>query len=453
MTGSLRRRLFVVLLVATSAVWVCAIAWIWFGSRAELEHVLDTRLQEAASMVHSLVASGNMTEAAAAMHTDDPGYSRQLSCQIWSLDGRLLARSSGAPEASLAEDEAGFANRSINDHTWRVYTIIDTTKGVRVAVGDRIGLRDRLMRDLIFGLVGPAILIIPVLGLMIWIGLGRGLSPLSRIASDLMTRDGEDMRPLNVRDAPSEVQPLIAALNGLFEKVEAARHHEREVTAFAAHELRTPLAGLKTQAQVALAAKDGAVRQSALQQILVSVERTSRLIRQLLSLARLEAMPHRTSDTLTNVGTVLRDVIAHGPSRGGVAVDIDPNLDELSVRCEHELLHLVLRNLHENAMEHSRAPGRISWSAVAGKTGVAVEDEGPGIPEDEIGLVTQRFYRGRNKVGAGSGLGLTIVSTAASRFGAVLRLTNRLGGKGLRCAVIVTPPRGIETQDLHNLSL
>jgi len=441
MSGSLRRRLFLVLLMTTSTIWICAVVWIWFGSRGELEQVLDTRLQEAARMVHSLVASGNITEPTSALSTDEHGYSRQLSCQIWSLDGRLLARSSGAPDASLAEDGAGFANRTINDETWRVYTIIDSAKGVRVAVGDRVGLRDRLVRDLILGVVAPAALIIPLLGIMIWISLGRGLFPLRKMANDIKARDGEDMRPLDVRDAPSEIQPVVASLNNLFQKLEAARRHEREVTAFAAHELRTPLAGLKTQAQVALAADEDAVRRSALRQILHSVERTNRLIRQLLSLAKLEALPDQAAETDINVGAALRDVIDHGPSRDGVTVTIDPALDRLVVRCEYEALHLVLRNLHENAIEHSQAPGCISWSMDVTQGSIVVEDEGPGIPEDELTLVTQRFYRGRNKVGPGSGLGLTIASTAAARLGADVTLANRDGTSGLRCSIGITGVR------------
>ena len=439
MMASLRGRLFVFLLAATSAIWLCAVIWIWFGTRAELEHVLDTRLQEAARMVHSLVSSGNMAQATAPVQTDDSGYTRQLSCQIWSMDGRLLARSSGAPEASLAPAGGGFADRTINDETWRVYTIVDTAKEVRVAVGDRVGLRDRLVRDLIIGLIAPALLIAPLLGLMIWIGLGRGLAPLNRIASDITNRDGDDMSPVSAHNAPSEARPLIIALNSLFEKVKAARHHERDITAFAAHELRTPLAGLKTQAQVALAARDDAVRDGALQQILVSVERSSRLIRQLLSLAKLEAMAQRTPDTTVNAGAVLREVIAQSPAPDGVDIAIDPELDQLSLRCEFESLHLVLRNLHENAIEHSHTSGRVTWHALADGHGLSVDDDGPGIPPEEIAFVTQRFYRGRNKVGSGSGLGLTIAAMAASRFGGELAFSNRANRGGLRCTLTWGP--------------
>jgi two-component system sensor histidine kinase QseC len=200
---SLRRRLVLILLAATSAIWLSAVAWIYFGSRNELEHVLDTRLQEAARMVRSLVASGNMVAAASSMPLQETGYERQLACQIWSLHGRLIARSSKAPEAQLAEEAEGFANKDVGGETWRVYTIVDPEKGVRVAVGDRVGLRDRLVRDLVAGLMAPALLIVPL-----WLAdlgsLGRGLKPLNAIASDIAARDGEDMRPVAAGGAPSE---------------------------------------------------------------------------------------------------------------------------------------------------------------------------------------------------------------------------------------------------------
>lgn len=450
---SLRRRLFLLLLAATGAIWFCAVAWIYLGSRSELEHVLDTRLQEAARMVHSLVASGNMPAAAAAPAFEDAGYSRQLSCQIWSLDGRLLARSSGAPDQSLAQDAEGFSDREVGGEPWRIYTIVDATKGVRVAVGDRIGLRDRLVRDLVAGLVAPALLIAPLLGLMIWLSLGRGLSPLKAVARQIAARDGDDASPLAPGDAPSEVRPLIAALNGLFGKVEAARRHEREITAFAAHELQTPLAGLKTQAQVAIAAQDPDIRNGALRQILIAVDRTSRLARQLLALARLEAMPQPAHSDEVDAGAALREVVASVPCPPGIELRLDPALDGLLLRVEADSLHLVLRNLHDNAVGYMEAPGVVAWRALPGGRGIAVVDDGPGIPESELPLVRQRFFRGSARNHGGTGLGLTIAEMAARRMGARLELDNRSDRHGLRCALIfedAAPLRSVDARVLDS---
>lgn len=428
---SLRGRLFALLLGATGIVWLCAVAWIGFGSRSELEHVLDTRLQEAARMVHSMVASGNVNASPPLPALEDTAYERQLSCQIWSLDGRLVARSSGAPDQNLAEDREGYADRNVGGEIWRVYTIIDHQKGVRVAVGDRIGLRDRLVRDILAGLIGPAVLIAPLLGLLIWLALARGLAPLKSVADEIAGRDGEDMRPISPGDPPEEIRPLTAALNALFSKVEAARHHERAITAFAAHELRTPLAGLKTQAQVALATPDGPVRERALRQIVASVDRTSRLVRQLLALAALEAQPDTASIGTIDVGAVLREIVGSILKPEAMTVTIADGIDGMTVNGDADHLKLVLRNLHENAVEHMPDGGRIRWDALPGGRGLAITDEGPGISEDDLPRITERFFRGTNRSANGTGLGLTIAALATRRLSASLRFRNRPDASGL----------------------
>lgn len=445
---SLRKRLFVILVAATGIIWLSAVAWIYVGSRSQLEHVLDTRLQEAARMVSSLVAGGNMTPSGAigavpGISQGAAGYERQLSCQIWSLDGRLVARSSGAPDHKLTESTAGFSEQMVGGETWRVFTIEDTAKGVRVMVGDRLGLRDRLVADLIKGLMAPALLIVPLLGLLTWVSLGRGLRPLSAMAGDLRSREADDMRPIDIGNAPSEVKPLAEAINGLFGKVEAARRHEREVTAFAAHELRTPLAGLKTQAQIAIAAADPAVREGALGQILVSVDRTTRLVRQLLAMARLDAGSDDLAVEEINAGELLDEVVdGCRPAPGSIRIERDAGLDELKLRANREILKLALRNLHENAIEHMAGAGTVAWRPARDGRGMMVEDEGPGIPEEELPLVTQRFYRGRHKSASGTGLGLAIAELATKRLGGGLMLRNRDDRAGLSAAIILPAAPG-----------
>ena len=390
---SLRRRLFYLLLIATGAIWLSAFAWIYLVSRSELEHVLDTRVQEAAKMVHSLVESGNVTTASASGPFQETTYERQLSCQIWSLDGRLLARSSDAPDQSLAEEKGGFADRYVGGELWRVFTIVDTGKGVRVAVGDRIGMRDRLVRDLIVGLLGPAILIVPLLGALIWFSLGRGLAPLKVVADEIAERDGNDMHPISASTAPQEVRPLLTALNALFTKVETAQKHEKEITAFAAHELRTPLAGLKTQAQIALAAQEPVVRDGALHQILISVDRASRLVRQLLALARLDSGAEARSGENVSAGDVVRRVIAQCSPAPQIVVTVDPLLDRLMLKNAQDSLDLIVRNLHENAVEHITGVGHIGWKILENGRGIVIEDDGPGIPMAELPFVTQAGLR------------------------------------------------------------
>jgi two-component system, OmpR family, sensor histidine kinase QseC len=435
---SLRNRLFFILITATCLIWFCAIFWVYAGSKAEFERAFDNRLRESAKMVASLVSNNALLAVESVDATlPNPSYERQLSCQIWSLDGRLLAHSSGAPKDRLAVEQSGFSDRVVDNELWRVYSIDDVAKGVRVMVGDRISMRKHLVRDLVAGLVVPALLAIPALGLVLWLGLRFELRPLRIMAEQLRDRAADDMTPFDSAKVPQEVRPLIEALNGLLANLDAALRHDRELTAFAAHELRTPIAGLKTQAQIALAAVDPEVKAGALRQIIISVDRTTRLIRQLLTLTRLDAESHQAEGVeQVNVGEVLDEIIAAArPNDNDIAIRIDPELRKTNVVSNREILTVALRNLHENALQHMAASGVVSWIYEDNPCGIVIEDEGPGIPEDELPMAARRFFRGRHKSPTGAGLGLAIVELAAARLGARLILANRLDRNGLRAAL------------------
>lgn len=441
--SSLRTRLFLILVATTGVIWLAAAAWIYLGTKAELERVLDTRLQEAARMVASLArdddGSAQSAIGAAPQAVQSAGaYERQLSCQIWSLGGRLVAASTAAPAERLAEHAAGFSTSTLNGELWRVYAVEDAERGIRVLVGDRLGLRDRLVQDLVRSLAMPTLLMLPLFAGLIWLSVGRGLAPLRLVAADLSARPADDLSPVQARPV-DEIRPLTNALNGLFERLDLARKHERAFTAFAAHELRTPLAGIRTQAQIAQASDTEEMRQSALARILQGVDRTARLVSQLLALARLDAATAAVETQDVPLGPLLRE-IDRGRLQAGPEVGIDPALDRITVRTDPDILRLALRNLHENACAHTPAGGRIRWIAT-GEGALAIEDEGPGIPPDELERVTQRFYRGRTSSPSGSGLGLAIVEVALGRLGATLKLENRAEGRGLRATVTLPRPR------------
>lgn len=428
---SLRLRLFATLLAATGIVWLTAVVWIYVGSRGEVEQVLDTRLQEAARMVASLASSFESLpgKSAPAAIAQLGSYERQLSCQIWSLDGRMVAKSSGAPDQQLSSASSGFSDRTIDGETWRVFSVEDTGHNLRVMVGDRLSLRERLVADLIKGLMLPALLIAPLLGAAIWASVGQGLRPLRRMAQDLGDREPDDMRHVQADQAPIEVRPLANALNGLLSRVEAARRHEREVTAFAAHELRTPLAGLKTQAQVAMAAEDPKVVRAALEQIVAAVDRSTRLVRQLLTIAKLDAGAADAPRSRVAIGPILAEIVAGTPKHDGTVITIDTSVRDLVLDTNADCLQLALRNLHENAVQHTR-DGRIVWTATPNS--LSVEDEGPGIPSDELDRLGNRFFRGRLRSPIGSGLGLAIVKLALAKIGAEVTISNRTGRRGAK---------------------
>ena len=431
---SISKRLFLILALTTSLVWLSAVVWIYLSTRAEVERVLDARLMEAGNMVSSLIVSQEIAVNPVGSATADlplrthSAYDRQLSCQIWSLQGTLIGRSDGAPGEKLSEHADGFSETVIDGETWRVYAVTNEELGVRVLVGDSIWIRDRLVNDVIRGLALPALLILPVLGVLIWLSVRRGLEPLRKIAGDLEVRHASDLSPINDTQTAQEIAPVLQSLNGLFARVAGLRERERNFTAFAAHELRTPLAGLKTQAQVALASGDGAIRDQALRQIVVGVDRTTRLVRQLLDMSTLEAFDAVETPGTVHAGPVLRSLAEElSDSTRDVTVEVSPDLDSLTIEIEPELFTLAARNLLENAVNHSPDGGTVRCLK-AETGGIVIEDDGPGIPDDELPRITERFFRGRHKVSIGSGLGLAIVELALGRSGWQLQLYNRQAG-------------------------
>jgi len=404
--------MFLILLVATGAIWVSAFVWINQSTAQKMDRVLDARLAEAARMVSSLHSNDQIAlESNPVLSDTTTGpYSRQLSCQIWRLDGTRVAGTSNAPAEELAAAE-GFSTNTIDGEEWRVYSMVNKDLGVRVMIGDSMSMRKQLIRDVRRGLIVPALAILPVLAGLIWIGLGSGLRPLRRLAGDLAARDAEDLRPID-RAVPQELAPIQIAMNELFQRVEATRERERNFTAFAAHELKTPLAGLKTQAQIAVRGDD-AQRLRALQHIQTSVARTDRLVRQLLEMAAVDARHER--EDKTTLRQIVDDCIhMTGSLAQAKGVEVEVSMGDYTALYDRQLLGAAIRNLLENAIQASPEGSTVIMRA--GANLVEVEDQGPGISSADRARISERFFRGQNTWNGGSGLGLAIVQAAMERL-------------------------------------
>ncbi len=444
---SIRVRLFTVLLLMTGVVWLSACVWIYASTKERLEHVLDARLVESAKMVSSLVGdrpvmvgfNGEAAHSGRDLETEPveaPSYERQLACQIWSVTGKLLSKSDSAPVASLSDHASGFQNTTINGAAWRVYAVIKPDLGVRVLVGDSLQVRDRLVDDVIKGLLYPAILIMPLMVGLIWLSVSKGLAPLQRLATSLTARDASQLHPFVDQCTASELRPMIRALNSLLSRVQSAREREQEFITYAAHELKTPLAGLKTQAQVAMRSTDPEMQRQALKRIEQSVDRTSRMARQLIDLAAVDAVddaacPAQTADVSALILDVVHDLEFLKKSRGVEVTYAAPQpAKPISIAADASLLRLAIRNIMENAVQHAPRGSVVECTTQVddAKLSVTVSDEGPGIAVDEQEKVLQRFYRSPRSAPGGSGLGLAIVKMSIERLGGTLRF----GGQGPR---------------------
>ena len=423
--SSIRLRLFVTLALVTALVWGGGVVWVEIQTRAEVQRVLDRRLMESARMVSSLMQAGSVRPA---VQAPDIGaadvYDRQLSCQIWSLEGDLIGRSQSAPAERLSEGGDGFSERTIQGERWRVYTVHDRSAGFRVMVGDNLAVREHLVGNVVTALIGPAVLGLLALGVLIWWSVGRGLAPIRQMTRSLAVRDAEDLTALDVSPDARELRPFALALNDLMSRLGAARRREAEFTAAAAHELRTPLAGLRVQAQIAASSSDPAVRSRALEQIQTAVDRTARLVTGLLALAREDEKPvELTARRRVSIRELFSDAESDARVRFSVeqaSVDVDP--DRFSS---------VANNLLENAKTYARSLILIRFDE-SSRT-LIIEDDGPGVAFPDLHRLGQRFYRASNAPPGGSGLGLSIAAAVVRAHGGAMAFDRSpLGGLQVR---------------------
>ena len=413
---SLRIRLFLLVAAATAIVWALAAAWTVLSARADVERVLDRRLQEAAMMVASLGYDTQQKSDAAqsgAASVALPSYDQQLSCQIWSVGGQLLGASQGAPGAAMSDGEAGFSERMIAGNAWRVYTHVSQDSGLRVMVGDTIAMRSRLIADLMRGLIVPATIGLLALALLLWIGIGQGLSPIRRIAAEIGDRRPDDQSPLVVDRVPDELSPLTREIDELFARIALLRDGERRFLASAAHEMQTPLAGLKTHAEIALCTEDENARRKSLERIRQSVDRTTRLVRQLLDLAKERSARVPATEASASLGDAFDEVIEeleHLVAERNASVQISQAARDFVAPLPRNSLVIALRNLIENALLHGPANSEVRVDSDG--TGFCVRDAGPGLSDSASRAMLEPFTRDPGSKAPGSGLGLSIVSSA-----------------------------------------
>ncbi|WP_199541687.1 sensor histidine kinase [Paraburkholderia kururiensis] len=307
---------------------------------------------------------------------------------------------------------------------------------VLVQVAETLDKRRQLANDIIKGVILPQFVILPLAIVLVWFGLSRGLAPLHALQSNIRARRPDDLSPLEARRAPPEIEPLVTSFNDLLTRLEQNMELQKRFIADAAHQMKTPLAGLRTQAELALRQETPAEVHRSLQQIATSSEHAARLVTQLLALARAENRLSGQIFTAVDVGEVARNAV-----RDWVQAALVKQMDlgyegpdsadpKIEVEGHPVMLREMLSNLIDNAMRYTPAGGRITVrvrpDAAAGVVHLEVEDTGPGIPLAERERVTERFYRILGREGDGSGLGLAIVKEIATMHGGTLTIEDNV---------------------------
>ncbi len=412
---SLRGRLTGALLAAVLLFALLQAAVTYRTARAETEALFDAQMQRIALSLSGGLAAGALNEA------DPPADSpaaQEMIIQVWRADGVMQYRS---PLGRLLPPQTviGFSDVAAGAERYRVYALRTATQVVQVA--QHTEARRQMAGALALRAVLPVALLAPVLMLIVWWVVGRALGPIERARRQVAARRPDDLSPLPTADLPAELRPLVDEMNGLFSRLAAAWAALADFTADAAHELRSPLAG---------------------------IDRATRLVEQLLALARQEGAARdapRTPVDLVALAHAAADDARPEALRRAVALALDAPAPAM-VQGQPEALAVLLRNLLDNALRHTPEGGQVRVQVVPAAQGagpvLAVDDSGPGIAPEDRDRVLARFYRVPGTPGHGSGLGLAIVAAVAERHGARLHIDASAALGGARIAVCFAPAAG-----------
>lgn len=435
--GSVRRRLLATLLGGVALVWLGAAALTAWETRAEMQELLDAHLAQSASLLTAQI--GHEFDEVELEHAQPlHKYAHNVAFQIWAHGQTLLLHSADAPQVRLSAQDEGFSDADINGRSWRVFSHWDARREYLVQVGEAADAREHLAKEILEKLVQPLLVALPLLGLLVWFAVGEALKPVDRIGAALARRDPKYLAPIE-GEVPQEIAPMVQHLNSLLERVQATLENERRFTSDAAHELRTPLAALKTQLQVAQGAAESGERGRAIANAIEAGDRATRLVEQLLTLARLEHDAWRTQGEAVDLHQLAAQALAEAaPLAAEKQIQLSLEGESgLVIRGHAGLLAILLRNLLDNALRYSPPQTMVSVRVVGSGEGVQLEvrDQGPGIPAIERENAMRRFHRLESAESAGSGLGLSIAARIAQLHQAQLELMEAEEGRGLRVVV------------------
>lgn len=440
---SLRLRLILLFGMLALVTWLLASAIAWYQTRHNINEVFDTQQMLFAKRLAStgmgdmllqnhevrLPETKKLVHKSGRGHTDDDA----LTFAIFNLQGNMLLNDGeNGKNIRFDKNTQGFIDSEINnnDDPWRLLWLTTADGRFRIAVGQEYDYRQDMAWNLVSGQLLPWLACLPILLLAMMVMMGVELRPLRRVAGDLHRRAPDDASPLSTDRVPSEVLPLVLSLNALFTRTGDMLTRERRFTSDAAHELRSPLAALRVQTEVVqLSGDDNEMREHALQNLTTSIDRASRLVDQLLTLSRLESFSGldelKPVDWAELIAQTLgeQDAAAHAK---GIALRFENTGTPPAIEGQSLLLSLMLRNLVDNAVRYSPAGSPVVVHL--SPQGINVEDRGPGISDQHLARLGERFYRPPGQEQTGSGLGVSIVKRIAQLHGLRVVYRNRAEG-------------------------
>ncbi len=414
----------------------------YFTAKDEIAEIYDSQMITSAQQLRLIAERHDDLSGAVIARKDShlsaedqaalDDYARWRTFRVW-RHGQLVLESDGNPVDLTDRLPTGFTILKGPHHAWRVFTYRTSEADMTVVVGESLEARHIVSMRVVWGVSLPLLFVLPLIILMVWLGIRFGLSDLTRFAGDVRRRSPDDLSRIGSDRLPVEIAPVAESVNHLMEKLERSLSQERLFTDNAAHELRTPLAALTVQADVLRNARSDDERRPMLEELSRGVERTSRLLDQLLVLARIRHTPVQATpvNLYQAAGEIIRDIYGKAHRRS-VELSLSGD-DTVMVTSSAPLLNLLVSNLVDNAVKYSEPGGavKITIGAENGKPVLTLRDHGPGIPEDERQRVFGRFYRLKGRSESGSGLGLAIVRSLGDILEADITLFTPADDRGL----------------------
>jgi two-component system sensor histidine kinase TctE len=356
------------------------------------------------------------------------------------------------PPAEAGEDrvtyyDAVYRNESIRAVALRVPVRPGSGKGaISVQVAEKTSPRTDFARQLMLRMMVPQGILVILAALAVWLGVGLGLRALTSVRTEIENRSHVDLSPIRETNTPYEVRPLVRAMNDLLSRLSAALAAQQRFIADAAHQLRTPVAALKTQAELAVRQVRDGEAQATLQQLHTAADHAARLVNQLLTLARAEPGSHRSvMRERVNLAALARETTGEWVPRSlnrGIDLGFDDTSTDATISADPFLVRELLNNLIDNAINYTPAGGHITVRVTTDddKPSLEVEDNGCGIHEDEREQVFERFYRSAGGSPEGCGLGLAIVREIAQGHGATATILSGANHRGTRVVIAFPSP-------------
>ena len=442
---SIERHLLVWILGALTAGSLLLAFVVYLVTLDEMTEVFDVDLRNVAEAVASYHAAGlspygstRTDPSSKVAPTDDSG----IVTSTWSTVGERLYASSAAAKVPLAA-KAGLSHLHVEEDEWIAYDV--ATPGGWAQAAQRVSTRRAMAAESAAKTIPPMAALVLIVGALLAVGLRRGLRPLDAAAQGVAARNAESLTPLSTADMPSELEPMVSAINGLIGRLAVAFATQRRFLADAAHELRTPVTALRLQLQLLEGSTDEGERRDAMDELRAGIDRSQHLIEQFLVVSSAESGADMRPKVTLDLGELARSVVGalsvKAEHRGiDLGAEIVPGVE---IQGHRDQLVTLLTNLIENALRYSPSGSIVDVRVdlEQSRPVLRVVDDGPGIPEADRERVFDRFYRGEDAArlsrdDSGSGLGLAIVRAIAEGHDAFVSLRTPAGGRGLEVHVV-----------------